>query len=175
MFCQFPCQHGDLGLGHASACDTQASWRDYVFALAVFVVAWGVYLSSSRTGSVGMTVCVGCCYHAVSKRWFRPGFCAGGWVIALLFSIYTFEDVIGCMSIWLMATQLDTGLACWQVSGPSVLSTLVGHGLGAFSEVFHPEFVAQRLAGENLTYINYLNHPHNETLLWWVETGASVW
>ena len=32
--------------------------------------------------------------------------------------------------------------------------------------------MAQRLAGENLTYINYLNHPHNETLLWWVETGA---
>ena len=53
---------------------SNASWRDYVFALAVFVVAWGVYLSSSRTGSVGMTVCVGLLLaYAVSKRWFRPG------------------------------------------------------------------------------------------------------
>ena len=154
-----------------------SSWRDYVFALAVFVVAWGVYLSSSRTGSVGMTVCVGLLLaYAVSKRWFRPGVFvpAAAVLIALLFSIYTpFEDVIGRIEYLADGTPTRHRLSMWQVSwAVGFDAPWLGHGLGAFSEAFHPEFVDQRLAGENLTYINYLNHPHNETLLWWVETGA---
>ena len=154
-----------------------ASWRDYVFALAVLVVAWGVYLSSSRTGSVGMTVCVGLLLaYAVGKRWFRAGVFvpAAAVLIALLFSIYTpFEDVIGRIEYLADGNPTRHRLSMWQVSWVVGFDApWLGHGLGAFSEAFHPEFVSQRLAGENLTYINYLNHPHNETLLWWVETGA---
>ena len=156
-----------------------ASWRDYVFALAVFVVAWGVYLSSSRTGSVGMTVCVGLLLaYAVSKRWFRPGVFVPlfGFLMAFLIISNLPAEEIAFLE---RSTDPDPGqstaarVSYWLVSLEAGLQRpWFGHGLGAFSQAYHPVHVAQVLAGADHEYFNYLNHPHNETLLWWVETGA---
>lgn len=47
-----------------------------------------------------------------------------------------------------------------------------GHGLGTFSEKIVPVFVQLIEAGKQLYYTPNLGHPHNEVLLWAVETGA---
>jgi len=47
-----------------------------------------------------------------------------------------------------------------------------GHGLGTFSEKIVPVFVHMMEAGLPLRYTPNLGHPHNEVLLWAVETGA---
>ena len=94
MFCQFPCQHGDLGLGHAPACGTQRQLARLCVCAGGICCRLGRYLSSSRTGSVGMTVCVGLLLaYAVSKRWFRPGVFvpAAAVLIALCFDLHPFR------------------------------------------------------------------------------------
>ena len=47
-----------------------------------------------------------------------------------------------------------------------------GHGVGTFSEKIVPVFVQLIEAGNSLYYTPNLGHPHNEVLLWAVETGA---
>jgi O-antigen polymerase len=47
-----------------------------------------------------------------------------------------------------------------------------GHGVGTFSEKIVPAYVQLIEAGNSLYYTPNLGHPHNEVLLWAVETGA---
>lgn len=151
-----------------------------LLAIAAFLIAWCIYLSGSRTGSVGVTLCV--CLLAVAALWrgwrglglWLPGV---GVIAALVLTIYLpIEDINARMADLADGSSTRTRASMWQVAWQTGLqSPWMGHGLGSFTEAFHPVFVQMAQSGVALDYVNFLNHPHNETLLWWVETGLYGW
>ena len=157
------------------------SWTGHLaLGVMAFFVAWCIYLSGSRTGSVGVSICVGLLLLAAVWRGWRG---AGLWVplisviAALALTIYLpIEDINARMADLADGRSTSVRLSMWQVAWHTGLQApWTGHGLGSFTEAFHPVFVSLAQSGVSLSYVNYLNHPHNETLLWWVEMGLFGW
>lgn len=95
-------------------------------------------------------------------------------LIALLLSLYLPMGDLGERIADLQSGSSTTvRLSMWQVAYHAGWDApWFGHGLGSFQAVFHQTFFEMVQNGTPLTYVNFLNHPHNETLLWWVETGV---
>lgn len=49
---------------------------------------------------------------------------------------------------------------------------LLGHGIGSFQRIFHNKAAEYQLEQQDFNLGVRFSHPHNELLLWWVETGA---
>jgi O-antigen polymerase len=152
---------------------------DWPFSIAIFSVAFAIFLSSSGVAGLGLIVGLILLLiyfvHGERQR-FRQGLWLPGLTVvgALLLSIYLpAEDVVAGAADLSGGKNTMLRVSFWQVSWAVGLDApWFGHGLGSFSEVYHPEYVAQVRSGVEHLHTNYLNHPHNETLLWWVETGA---
>lgn len=146
------------------------------FSMAAFLIAWCVFLSGSRTGTVAVAGSAGLLVvYALSRGWRHRGLIGPALAIAAALAVTVvspIEDINARMADLADGSSTTSRLSMWQVSyALGFEAPWMGHGLGSFTEVFHPAFVEQVRAGETLTYVNFLNHPHNETLLWWVETG----
>lgn len=147
------------------------------FYFSVFLCACVVWFSGSRTGSVALVISfAGAAFYGWRRGAARRELV---WAVvavaaAFLLSVYSpFGDLNERIADLQSGSSTRARLSMWQVSAAvGANSPWFGHGLGSFTAAFHPEFVRQVLAGETLSYVNFLNHPHNETLLWWVETGA---
>lgn len=157
---------------------TGARWigSDMVFALAAFLLAWCVFLSGSRTGTVAVAGSAALLsIYAWVKGWRHTGLWLPSLAVAgalALTVVSPIEDINARMSDLADGGSTTSRLSMWQVSyALGFEQRWLGHGLGSFTQVFHPKFVEMARQGVDLTYVNFLNHPHNETLLWWVETG----
>lgn len=154
----------------------KAAWDDVLFSLGLFAMVWCVYLSGSRTGAVAITgAATILAIYSLWKGWRHLGLWLPALAVGLALTVTIvspIEDINARMADLADGSSTSTRLSMWQVSyGLGFDSPWWGHGLGSFSEVFHPAFVEAVRSGQDLMYVNFLNHPHNETLLWWVETG----
>lgn len=156
----------------------QSHWSDLPFSLCVFLICFAVFLSGSGVGLLGVVIGSALIpvYFLRDAERFRRGLWLPLVAVALAF-IATVYSPAG--NIIAGAVDLADGKNTWlrvsfiQVSwAVGMDAPWFGHGLGSFSEVYHPEYVSQVRSGVEHLHTNYLNHPHNETLLWWVETGA---
>lgn len=155
----------------------KALWDDLLFSLALFVMAWCVYLSGSRTGAVAISAAaLVLALYAVWRGWrhwglWLPTLAVG---MALVVTIISpIEDINARMADLADGSSTSTRLSMWKVSyALGLQQPWFGHGLGSFMQAFHPAFVQAVREGQDLAYVNFLNHPHNETALWWVEAGV---
>ena len=140
--------------------------------LHVFIV----FKSGSRMGILGLTasmLLLGIWIHFYSPQHKRFGWwCLTSLLLAALLAAWLGNVVDRVWDVFqgysttyrLSFIQASTHL-WWQ-------SPWWGHGVGTFSEKIVPVFVQLIEAGNPLYYTPNLGHPHNEVLLWAVETGA---
>jgi len=152
------------------------SWRSIGLLLLTMLHVFIVFKSGSRVGILGLSASM--LLLGIWIHWYSPQNKRFGWLCL------TSLVMAALMAAWL-GNVIDR---LWDVfQGPSTTYRLSfiqasthlwwqspwwGHGLGTFSEKIVPVFVQLIEAGKQLYYTPNLGHPHNEVLLWAVETGA---
>lgn len=151
-------------------------WRAMAMLCLTVLHIFMVFKSGSRVGMLGLAVSMlllGVWVHRFSPQNKRFGWwCLFSLLLAALLASWL-GDVVDRLRDLAQGSSTTYRLsfiqACfdlwWQ-------SPWWGHGLGTFSEKIVPVFVHLIEAGKNLHYTPNLGHPHNEVLLWAVETGA---
>ena len=152
------------------------AWRAIGLLILTMLHVFVVFKSGSRVGILGLTasmLLLGIWIHGYSPQNRRFGWlCLISLVMAALLAAWLGNVVDRLWDVFqgpstnfrLSFIQASTHL-WWQ-------SPWWGHGLGTFSEKIVPVFVQLIEAGNQLYYTPNLGHPHNEVLLWAVETGA---
>ena len=152
------------------------AWRAIGLLILTMLHVFIVFKSGSRVGILGLStsmVLLGIWIHLYSPKNRRFGWwCLISLLMAALLAAWLGNVVDRLWDVFqghsttyrLSFIQASTHL-WWQ-------SPWWGHGVGTFSEKIVPVFVQLIEAGNSLYYIPNLGHPHNEVLLWAVETGA---
>ncbi len=152
------------------------AWRAIGLLILTMRHEFIVYKSGSRVGILGLSaamVLLGIWIHLYSPQNRRFGWwCLISLLMAALLAAWLGNVVDRLWDVFqghsttyrLSFIQASTHL-WWQ-------SPWWGHGVGTFSEKIVPVFVQLIEAGNGLYYTPNLGHPHNEVLLWAVETGA---
>ena len=162
-----------LQLSHAS---TIKGWRAMgmlsLTALHVFIV----FKSGSRVGMLGLAISMlllGLWTHRFSPQNRRMGWwCFISLLMAALLAAWLgdviprLRDLNQGSSTHFRLSFIQASIHLWWQS------PWWGHGLGTFSEQIVPVFVELIEGGKSLHYTPNLGHPHNEVLLWAVETGT---
>jgi len=144
-------------------------------ALATFVL----FISGSRAGALGFTLSLFVLLATNLKRFLenRKQFklCLLCFLIGLCAAVYVGNTRIVDKSLAISSGySQEARLGIYEISLELIKeSPIFGHGLGSFPEVFQesrPSFYSEH-PGEKL--INKMvTHPHNEFLLWFIETGV---
>jgi len=152
------------------------AWRAIGLLILTMLHVFIVFKSGSRVGILGLSasmVLLGIWIHLYSPQNRRfGGWCLISLLMAALLAAWLGNVVDRLWDVFqghsttyrLSFIQASTHL-WWQ-------SPWWGHGVGTFSEKIVPVFVQLIEAGHSLYYTPNLGHPHNEVLLWAVETGA---
>jgi hypothetical protein len=155
---------------------TIKAWRAIGLLILIMLHVFIVFKSGSRVGILGLSasvVLLGFWIHMYSPQNRRfGGLCLISLLMAALLAACLGNVVDRLWDVFqghsttyrLSFVQASTHL-WWQ-------SPWWGHGVGTFSEKIIPVFVQLIEAGNSLYYTPNLGHPHNEVLLWAVETGA---
>ena len=152
------------------------AWRAVGLLTLTMLHVFIVFKSGSRVGILGLSasmVLLGIWIHLYSPQNRRFGWwCLISLLMAALLAAWLGNVVDRLWDVFqgqsttyrLSFIQASTHL-WWQ-------SPWWGHGAGTFSEKIVPVFVQLIESGDSLYYTPNLGHPHNEVLLWAVETGV---
>jgi len=161
---------------HAKKATPLPTWQNFVFTVITLIHALVIFKSGSRAGMLGL--CLGMVVFCAWVVVYRPPNRATWWwsifgtligvLLATLFGevIHRLRDLQNGLSTTSRLSFIQVGIHLWGQA------PWWGHGIGTFSELFTPTFVQMVQNGEKLDYIHNVGHPHNELLLWAVETGA---
>lgn len=160
-------------LRHAT---TIKAWRAVGLLTLTMLHVFIVFKSGSRVGILGLSasmVMLGIWTHLYSPQNRRFGWlCLISLLMAALLAAWV-GNVVDRLWDVLQGHSTTYRLGFIQASTHLWLqSPWWGHGVGTFSEKIVPVFVQLIEAGNSLFYTPNLGHPHNEFLLWAVETGA---
>ncbi|NBX53529.1 MAG: O-antigen ligase domain-containing protein [Betaproteobacteria bacterium] len=151
-------------------------WQISGLIFMTLVHALVIFKSGSRVGMLGLTLAmilfsswvIICKPHNRSIWWWAVAGMLMGILLAVIFGdvLNRLHDLKNGLSTTSRLSFIKVCIFLWQQA------PWWGHGIGKFSELFTPAFVQMVQSGEPLEYIHNLGHPHNEVLLWAVETGA---
>ena len=152
------------------------AWRAIGLLIITMLHVFIVFKSGSRVGILGLSASM--VLLGIWIRLYSPQHIRFGWwcLISLLMSallaawlgnvVDRLWDVFQGHSTTYRLSFIQASTHLWWQS------PWWGHGVGTFSEKIVPVFVQLIEAGNSLYYTPNLGHPHNEVLLWAVETGA---
>jgi hypothetical protein len=151
-------------------------WRAIGLLSLTVLHVFIVFKSGSRVGILGLSgsmVLLGIWVHIRSPHNRQFGcLCLISLLLAALLAawlgdvVHRLQDVFRGHSTTYRLSFIQASTHLWWES------PWWGHGLGTFSEKIVPAFIQLIEAGNSLYYTPNLGHPHNEVLLWAVETGA---
>ena len=162
---------------HVRQSTSMPAWQKAVLILLTLIHAFVVFRSGSRVGMLGLTISM-----VLLGTWMEislpPNRTMGCWcmlslLIGALLAVWLgdvfqrLQDLTHGFSTTSRLSSIWASAHLWRQS------PWWGHGIGTFSELIVPAFVQLIQAGEKLDYVQNLGHPHNEVLLWAVETGTS--
>jgi len=152
------------------------AWRAIGLLMLTMLHVFIVFKSGSRVGILGLSasmLLLGIWTHLYSPQNRRFGWwCIISLIMAGLLAAWLGNvvdrlwDVFQGHSTTYRLSFIQASVHLWWQS------PWWGHGVGTFSEKIVPVFVQLIEAGNSLFYTPNLGHPHNEVLLWAVETGA---
>ena len=155
---------------------TIKAWRAIGLLTLTILHVFIVFKSGSRVGILGLSasmVLLGIWIHLYSPQNRRFGWlCLISLLLAALLATWLGNvadrlwDVFQGQSTTYRLSFIQASTHLWWES------PWWGHGVGTFSEKIVPVFVQLIEAGNSLYYTPNLGHPHNEVVLWAVETGA---
>jgi O-antigen ligase len=161
---------------HVKKSSRLPNWQSWGLIFITLVHALVIFKSGSRVGMLGLTLAmllltswVIICRpnNRVIWWWSVVGMLLGILLAVLLGDVLNrLHDLKNGLSTTSRLSFIKVCIYLWQQA------PWWGHGIGKFSELFTPAFVQMVQSGTPLEYIHNLGHPHNEVLLWAVETGA---